>query len=111
MEKFYYTDGKNLFCYNSALPEEQTKYTRITQEEYERIKNSRVKRVNQSVQEKRRRIQKLKLDLTKSDYQAIKFAEGSLSETEFAPIRTQRQAWRDEINRLEEQLNESTTQN
>lgn len=39
--------------------------------------------------------------LNKTDYQAIKYSEGAISEEDYAPIRAQRQAWRDEINRLE----------
>ena len=46
----------------------------------------------------------LKINLRVTDYQAIKYAEGALTATEFAPIRIQRQAWRDEINILEQQL-------
>lgn len=49
-----------------------------------------------------RRIMELKELLYHSDYKAIKFAEGKLTEEEYAPIREQRQAWRDEINELEE---------
>ena len=37
-----------------------------------------------------------------TDYQAIKYAEGQLTEEEYAPIKAQRQAWRDEINLLEQ---------
>lgn len=47
------------------------------------------------------RIEHLKIQLAKTDYQAIKFAEGLLTEYEYAPIKQQRQEWRDEINRLE----------
>ena len=47
----------------------------------------------------------LKLKLQESDYKAIKYAEGILTEEEYAPIRTERQALRDEINRLELELN------
>lgn len=47
------------------------------------------------------RIQELKQTLKETDYQAIKFAEGALTEEEYAEIRVQRQSWRDEINRLE----------
>lgn len=46
----------------------------------------------------------LKNKLDSTDYQALKFAEGSLTEREFAPIKEQRQAWRDRINDLEEAL-------
>lgn len=48
-------------------------------------------------------IQSLKIKLKNTDYQAIKYAEGQLSESEYAPIKVQRQQWRDEINRLEAQ--------
>ena len=52
----------------------------------------------------------LKNNLRKTDYQAIKFAEGQITEEEFAPIRTQRQLWRDEINRLESLNNNTESQ-
>ncbi len=48
------------------------------------------------------RIAELKQFLSQTDYQAIKYAEGQLSESEYAPMKAQRQAWRDEINQLEE---------
>ena len=47
------------------------------------------------------RISELKELLASTDYQAIKFAEGAISEEQYAPIREQRQAWRNEINELE----------
>lgn len=47
------------------------------------------------------RIIHLKEELGKTDYQAIKFAEGWLTEEEYAPIKAQRQAYREEINQLE----------
>lgn len=55
----------------------------------------------------------LKNKLTKTDYQAIKYAEGQISEEEYAPIKAQRQAWRDEINQLEQLIkeNKNGTQN
>ena len=43
----------------------------------------------------------LKRKLRDTDYQAIKYAEGQISEEDYAPIKAQRQAWRDEINQLE----------
>lgn len=47
--------------------------------------------------------EKLRLQsyLINTDYKAIKFFEGVMSEEEFAPVRTQRQAARDRINELE----------
>ena len=50
------------------------------------------------------RILGLKLNLQKTDYQAIKFAEGEMPAEEYAPIKAQRQAWRDEINALESEI-------
>lgn len=46
----------------------------------------------------------LKRKLEDTDYQAIKYAEGFISETDYAPIKARRQAWRDEINTLESEL-------
>ena len=46
----------------------------------------------------------LKQQLKNTDYQAIKYAEGLLTEEEYAPIKANRQAWRDEINRLEKDV-------
>ena len=47
-------------------------------------------------------IEILKHKLQESDYKAIKYAEGILTEEEYAPIKAERQALRDEINRLEQ---------
>ncbi len=50
------------------------------------------------------RISELKSLLFESDYRAIKYAEGLYTEEEYAPYKTQRQEYRDEINRLEKEL-------
>ena len=50
------------------------------------------------------RIVILKLKLNKTDYKAIKFAEGEITPSEYEPIREQRRAWRAEINELEEEM-------
>lgn len=39
--------------------------------------------------------------LTHSDYKVLKFIEGLISEEELAPIKKQRQQWRDLINKLD----------
>ena len=49
-------------------------------------------------------IEKLKKQLSDTDYQAIKHSEGQISEEEYQSIKEQRQAWRDEINRLESEV-------
>jgi len=46
-------------------------------------------------------ISQCKQNLKATDYKAIKFAEGVLSEEEFAPIRLQREEWRSQINKDE----------
>lgn len=51
-------------------------------------------------------IEKLKLALLKTDYKALKFAEGILTEKEYEKTREERQGFRDRINNLEEELEE-----
>lgn len=46
-------------------------------------------------------ISELKQRLFDTDYKAIKYAEGWISEAEYAPIKAQRQEIRDKINELE----------
>lgn len=46
--------------------------------------------------------------LSATDYQAIKFSDGAISEEEYAPIRAQRAEWRSEINRIEEDFHKPT---
>lgn len=48
-----------------------------------------------------KKIDELKSKLAQTDYKAIKYAEGLISEQEYAPIKAQRQSWRDMINLLE----------
>lgn len=55
---------------------------------------------------KQNEINRLKQELFRSDYQALKYAEGHVSEAEYAGIKAQRQAWRDRINELEAELKE-----
>lgn len=49
-------------------------------------------------------INELKKKLFDTDYKAIKYSEDLLTDKEYAEVKAQRQAWRDEINRLEEKL-------
>lgn len=55
--------------------------------------------IKRDAQEK---IIELKALLAQTDYQAIKYAEGQLTEAEYAEMKAQRQQWRDLINLLEE---------
>lgn len=52
----------------------------------------------------KKRIEELKALLTATDYQSHKHADGAMSDEDFEPIRALRQAWRDEINLLEESI-------
>lgn len=70
--------------------------TKATAEDIEKIQD--IKEHNLA------RIQYLKDQLSASDYKAIKFAEGEMTEEEFAPVREQRALWRAEINQLEATL-------
>ena len=46
-------------------------------------------------------ITQLKKALSDTDYKAIKYAEGQISESEYASVRAERQGYRDRINELE----------
>ena len=49
-------------------------------------------------------IEILKQNLKDTDYKAIKYAEGAISEEDYADTKALRQSWRDEINRLESEV-------
>ena len=49
-------------------------------------------------------INQKKWELSQTDYKALKYAEGLLTEEEYAPIKAERQAMRDEINAMEAKL-------
>lgn len=53
-------------------------------------------------------IAELKAQLVDTDYKALKYSDGSLTEEEYALIRKQRQAWRDAINEIERTFSEPT---
>lgn len=57
------------------------------------LKKSKVKEIN-----------RLKSLLSETDYRALKYFEGYYTEEEYAPYKAQRQAYRDEINQLEKEL-------
>lgn len=88
----------------------------ITPEQYNALKNGTMQ-FNDSLtavvavpeneillRQKSTRIAELKSYLSATDYQSHKHADGAMTEEEFAPIRAQRQAWRDEINALETEI-------
>lgn len=102
MSRHYYksTDGKSLLNLKTLYKEEG--FTEITEEEFNQLEQERLsKQPDIKIKEKQQRIAELKSLLASTDYQAIKFAEGALSAEEYADMKAQRQAWRDEINSLE----------
>lgn len=56
------------------------------------------------IKELNAKIYHLKKKLAATDYKAIKYAEGELTESEFAPIREDRRKCRTEINAYETML-------
>lgn len=56
-----------------------------------------------------RSIIEIKSKLARTDYQAIKFAEGEMTAEEYAPIKAQRKEWRAQINALQELLTKTKT--
>jgi hypothetical protein len=46
----------------------------------------------------------LKSLLADTDYQCLKYAEGALTEAEFADTKAKRRAWREKVNELEAEL-------
>lgn len=56
------------------------------------------------------KIEILKQKLKDTDYKAIKYAEGQLTEEEYASTKAERQGWRDRINELEAQIMSRATE-
>ena len=62
------------------------------------------KEKRQKKEEYNKQIAQLKMQLRNTDYQALKFAEGQITAADYEVIKIQRQAWSDEINRLENEI-------
>lgn len=94
---FYYKkkDGTE---YKSSWEEiEDEEYEEITEDEFNAFMNS----IKPQEDLNKKQIAELKHKLAETDYLAIKYAEGWLSEAEYAKTKSKRQKWRDEINELE----------
>ncbi len=100
---YYYKYQQSLICLKEPYGKLPDGYEEITQEEYEQELANRnsTQPVGFAI---RTQISSLKQQLAATDYQAIKYAEGWISEQDYAPIKAQRQAIRDQINQLEESL-------
>ena len=59
---------------------------------------------NDDIQAINREISELKKKLFDTDYKAIKYAEGLLTDEEYVEIKVQRELWRKRINELEASL-------
>ena len=81
------------------IPQAELETMRLAQLEYEQQLQRQAE-----IREIQDKIDETKAKLSQTDYQAIKYFEGLISETDYAPIKAQRQAWRDEINALETEL-------
>lgn len=80
---------------NAAVLTENYKegYTEISEEEFERLSDPYLYYQEQ--------LAAIKTQLAATDYKALKYAEGWISEEEYAPIKAERQALRNKINELE----------
>ena len=105
-ERYYYKvkNGSGLLSLSSPLISDD--YEEITEEQFNALQPQPHEPSEEELakRETRNQIAILKKQLADTDYQAIKYAEGWLSEEEYAPIKEQRQEWRTQINELEETL-------
>lgn len=85
------------------MTEEDSAYFQAKADEVtaQRNRNLNIAAIRDEINELIGKISDLKRNLDRTDYQAIKFAEGFISEVDYADIKIQRQAWREEINSLE----------
>ena len=81
------------------IPQVEFETMRLAQLEYEQKLQRQAE-----IDEIQYKISEAKTKLSQTDYQAIKYFEGFISEADYAQIKAQRQAWRDEINVLESEL-------
>lgn len=94
--------------------EKAEREAREAQEREERARREEEERQEYEAEEEKRQplraiedeIAGLKEQLENTDYQAIKFAEGWISNEDYSSMRAQRQSWRDEINLLQEQYDQ-----
>ena len=99
MKRYYYKHISNGGLMNLKSPLDDPEYLPISEEEYNELTQAHEEEpINHEVLTA---IMELKTKLAETDYQAIKYAEGWLSEEEFAPIKEYRQSLRDQINLLQ----------
>lgn len=84
----YYKKGLDVVKSEVELPD----WEEITQEEYERIIDVH------------RQVADLQFELKRTDYKALKYAEGYYTEEVYVPIKEHRQELRNQINALLESI-------
>lgn len=110
---FYYKFKDNS-GYGTSMTEviEDEEKMPITKEEYEEAVGPEYQPPQYTREQKRKmmRISWLMSQLNGSDYKAIKYAEGEMTEEEYAPVKEQRRQWRAEINQLQAELDAELNQ-
>lgn len=103
--RYYYKHITNGGLLNLKTPTDQEGFIQITEEEYKQLNPKIEGQIDPKLMEKQLLIEQLKAELASTDYQAIKYAEGWISEEEYAPIKAYRQELRNQINELSALLN------
>ena len=102
--KFYTKDGQ-IASGTLVIPEENRKIINARHEQWLHYGwHEYTPPVTESEPSAWERIEELKAQLAESDYKALKFAEGWITAEDYAATKAERQALRDEINRLEEEI-------
>lgn len=85
------------------MTEEDSAYFQAKADEAtaQRNRNLNIAAIRDEINELMGKISDLKRNLNRTDYQAIKFAEGEMLEIDYAPIKEQRKSWRKQINDYE----------
>ena len=85
------------------MTEEDSAYFQAKADEAtaQRNRNLNIAAIRDEINELIGKISELKRNLNRTDYQAIKFAEGEMLEIDYAPIKEQRKSWRKQINDYE----------
>lgn len=85
------------------MTEEDSAYFQAKADEAtaQRNRNLNIAAIRDEINELIGKISELKRNLNRTDYQAIKFAEGEMLEIDYTPIKEQRKSWRKQINDYE----------
>lgn len=102
--RYYYKHKEYKKFLNLKSPLNDENYIEITEEQFKELTYTEPSTIDEAKIAKENQINVLKSKLKATDYKAIKYAEGCLSEEEYAPIKAYRQELRDKINELQSQL-------